>query len=229
MTMSRRARSTGNGSGAGAGTTGAEPDKAKKAARLASTAPPDAIQSVRTPSRLASTAPPDAIPSERAKPVTIPPPPMTAKAPPRPTPGLMALRADPAVSEQATQAKANITIKDATSDDDTVAETAKKKFKLSTGEVVDVNTASVSMKRALLKELRAADAKAKKRGRTTNSDERDIAKQLQARLRKAGLERAKVTAVATKPGQEADLRIECVPVGRIAKVCKAICGKPKRR
>jgi len=122
-----------------------------------------------------------------------------------------------------------VAIKEATPEDDTVAEVAKKTFKLASGQVVDMKTASVSEKRALLKELRAGDKKGKKRGRTTSSDERALAKDLQARLRKVGLERAKVTAVATKPGQESDLRIECVPAGRIESVCKAICGKPKRR
>jgi hypothetical protein len=42
------------------------------------------------------------------------------------------------------------------------------------------------------------------------------------RLRQLGLERARVTAVATKPGQGADLRVEHVPASKVDLLKKAI-------
>jgi hypothetical protein len=41
-------------------------------------------------------------------------------------------------------------------------------------------------------------------------------------LRELGLERARVTAVATKPGQPADVRIERVPLERLGVLKKAL-------
>jgi hypothetical protein len=44
------------------------------------------------------------------------------------------------------------------------------------------------------------------------------------RLHQLGLDRARVTAVATKPGQGSDLRFEHIPVAQIDALKKAIGG-----
>lgn len=61
-----------------------------------------------------------------------------------------------------------------------------------------------------------------RRGRSTTEDERTLAALLERRLRQLGLERAKVEAVATTPGQPADLRFTGIPVDRIDVLKKAI-------
>lgn len=60
------------------------------------------------------------------------------------------------------------------------------------------------------------------RGRTTTEDERRLAALIEERLHQLGLDRARVTAVATKPGQGADLRFEHVPAAQVDALKKAI-------
>ena len=59
-------------------------------------------------------------------------------------------------------------------------------------------------------------------GRHSTADERAFAALLEKRLHQLGLERARVTAVATKPGQGSDLRFEHIPVAQIDVLKKAI-------
>ncbi len=68
----------------------------------------------------------------------------------------------------------------------------------------------------------SAPAAKKQRGRTTSADERALATLLQRRLRQLGLERATVTAVATKPGQGSDLRFEHIPAANVSALAKAV-------
>ena len=68
---------------------------------------------------------------------------------------------------------------------------------------------------------RKAGANAKPKPRTTK-DERDLAAFLQRHLRKLGLDRARVVAVATKPGQGADLRFEGIPASKVDLLKKGI-------
>ena len=49
-----------------------------------------------------------------------------------------------------------------------------------------------------------------------------LAEKLQARLRELGLDQASVTAVATKPGQPAHVRIQSVPIDRLSVLKKAL-------
>jgi hypothetical protein len=63
---------------------------------------------------------------------------------------------------------------------------------------------------------------AAERGRSTTEDERTFAALLERRLRQLGVERAKVEAVATKPGQAAELRLAGIPVDQIDLLKKAI-------
>ena len=60
------------------------------------------------------------------------------------------------------------------------------------------------------------------RGRTTTAEERTFAALLERRLHQLGAERARVTAVATKPGQGADLRFEHIPAAAIDALRQAI-------
>lgn len=76
---------------------------------------------------------------------------------------------------------------------------------------------------AVRHERRAAQpAGTKSRGRTTSVQERELAALLQRRLHQLGLDRAVVTAVATKPGQGADLRFEHIPAAAVDELRKAI-------
>ncbi|MDB5217433.1 MAG: hypothetical protein JWO86_5360 [Myxococcaceae bacterium] len=59
-------------------------------------------------------------------------------------------------------------------------------------------------------------------GRHSTEEERTFAALLEKRLHQLGLERARVTAVATKPGQGSDLRFEHIPVAQIDILEKAI-------
>jgi hypothetical protein len=69
------------------------------------------------------------------------------------------------------------------------------------------------------------NGKAPQRGRTTSAEERELADLLQRRLRKLGLDRAVVTAVATKPGQGADLRFEHIPAAKVDLLSRGIAKK----
>lgn len=111
----------------------------------------------------------------------------------------------------------------ATPDADSATSLAKAVRKLPSGKKLDARTASVRDLREAAKDLRDAGSKGKKpRGRTTTTAERAEAAKLAAILHKAGLSRVRVTAVATKPGQGADLRIERVPVAQLAAFRKAL-------
>jgi hypothetical protein len=85
---------------------------------------------------------------------------------------------------------------------------------LPSGKRINPRKASVRKIERAARELRhsrGSDGRAH-RGRSTTADERAYAVRLEERLRRAGLERATVEAVATKPGQIADLRIAHVPI-----------------
>ena len=107
----------------------------------------------------------------------------------------------------------------------------KKSIALPGGRSLDLHAASANAIEEAAKTIRhGVAAKAGKRGgtgkaargRTTSADERALAELLQRKLHKLGLERARVTAVATKPGHESDLRIEHIPLSKIDALKSAI-------
>jgi hypothetical protein len=115
------------------------------------------------------------------------------------------------------RALALVTLARATPEADSARLLENTKRKLPSGKHLDVAKASVNELKAAAKELRAAASTgARSRGRTTTPEERTHAAALQAALHAAGLHGARVSAVATKPGQEADLRIERVPISAVA-------------
>jgi hypothetical protein len=117
---------------------------------------------------------------------------------------------------------------DATPDADTVAALAKGVVKLPDGTELHIPDASANEIRKAAKLFRAANSKgtgvepARRRGRTTTPEERAKAEALERRLRERGLDRVKVTAVATKPGRAADVRIEHMPLDQLAALKKAL-------
>lgn len=117
---------------------------------------------------------------------------------------------------------------DATPELDTVTQLAKGTLKLPGGGELHVPKASAAEIRNAAKLVRAGSAKAsdtpakRARGRTTTPNERAIAAKLQARLRELGLDQASVTAVATKPGQPAHVRIQSLPIDRLSVLKKAL-------
>ena len=118
---------------------------------------------------------------------------------------------------------------EATPQDDTPADIVGSKVKRPGGELVDVSKVSANEALRIAKEIRAERAggggSGKVRGRTALPAERARAAELQRRLVAAGLRRATVTAVATRPGQPSDLRIEHIPVAELERLCKALCSK----
>lgn len=106
---------------------------------------------------------------------------------------------------------------------------SKKKLKLASGRVLDLEAAKPSeiLDAAKAERLRRQrDGKAR-RGRTTTAEERALAGEIEKALHAAGVAEAKVEALATKPGQAANLRIERVPIDRIAALRTAL-GAAKR-
>jgi hypothetical protein len=99
------------------------------------------------------------------------------------------------------------------------------RIKLRSGRVLDPEVANANELLAAAKEERAAARGAAKpvRGVTTSREERAFAKKLEEALRAAGIEGARVVAVA-RPGASADLRIERVPIGS-AEALHRVLGK----
>lgn len=121
------------------------------------------------------------------------------------------------------RALALVTLARATPEADSAKLLENASRKLPSGRAIDVAKASANEIKAAAKELRAAGrTSARPRGRTTTSEERSRAAALQAALHAAGLLGARVTAVATRPGQEASLRIEHVPISATAKLRAAL-------
>ena len=111
----------------------------------------------------------------------------------------------------------------ATPEADSAAQLETKTRKLPSGKRLDLSKASTREIESATRELRAAKPAAKpSRGRTTTPEEKERATALQTALRKNGLARARAVAVATKPGQPADLRIDRVPLTELAALRRAL-------
>ncbi|MEJ7729022.1 MAG: hypothetical protein WKG00_07400 [Polyangiaceae bacterium] len=122
-------------------------------------------------------------------------------------------------------ALALVTLCKATPEDDTPEQLVGRRIPLPSGKVLDVDKSSTREKREAAKELLAG--RGIKGARTASLQERAVAADAQKKLRAAGLERATVQALATRPGQPSDLRIDGVPVPALPTLCTALCGKPK--
>lgn len=61
-----------------------------------------------------------------------------------------------------------------------------------------------------------------RRGRTSTPEERALAHRIEAHLHVHGVRSAKVRALATKPGQESNLRIEGIPFSKLGVLAKAL-------
>lgn len=112
----------------------------------------------------------------------------------------------------------------ATPEADSPSTLAAAKLSLPTGAKLDVKSSSTRDLRNAAKSIRATQARETppKRGRTTTSEERALATKLEEALHTLGLPAARVTAVATKPGKPADIRIDRIPVASLALLQKAI-------
>jgi hypothetical protein len=122
-------------------------------------------------------------------------------------------------------ALALVTLCKATPEDDTPEELVGRRIQLPSGGVLDVDRSSTREKREAAKELLAG--RGIKGARTASLEERAVAADAQRKLRAAGLERARVQALATRSGQPSDLAIAGVPVPALATLCTALCGKPQ--
>jgi hypothetical protein len=98
------------------------------------------------------------------------------------------------------------------------------KMLLPSGKVFDAASATPAEARMEAKALRQArrGPSQRGRGRTTTRDERTLAATIQAKLHKHGLREARATAVAGKPGGVSHLRIERIPMDRLAALATAL-------
>jgi hypothetical protein len=140
-----------------------------------------------------------------------------------------AMTREQALAMGQTKAMAMVNLAAATPEDDTAAGLfRKKRIALPGGGEVSPRTASavaIDAAAAVIRRGRVAKTGgAAKRGpgRTTTEEERTLAAMLERQLHKLGLDRARVTAVATKPGQGADLRFERIPAAQVDLLKKAI-------
>jgi len=140
-----------------------------------------------------------------------------------------AMTREQALTMGQTKATAMVNLAAATPEDDTAAGLYRKKsVALPGGRKVSPRTASAleieSAAAAVRREKATKKNGAGKRGvgRTTTAEERALAAMLEKQLHKLGLERARVTAVATAAGQGADLRFERIPAAKVDLLKKAI-------
>ena len=137
-----------------------------------------------------------------------------------------AMTREQALSMGQTKAMAMVSLAAATPEADTAAGLfLKKSVKLPGGRAVSPRSATareLERAAAAIRHSRSDDGAKARRGRTTTPDERALAALLQKSLHTHGLDRARVTAVATKPGQGADLRFEHIPAAKVDVLKKAI-------
>jgi len=130
-----------------------------------------------------------------------------------------------AVAMGSKKAMAMVALAAATPQDDTPGGLYRKKtLILPGGKSLSPRTASANeIARAATAVRRAkSDGEHHGRGRTTTPDERALAELLERKLHKLGIEGARVTAVATKPGQGANLRFEGIPAAKVDVLKRAI-------
>jgi hypothetical protein len=134
----------------------------------------------------------------------------------------LSMTREQAIEMGQTKAMAMVSLADATPEADTPAGLYRKKaVALPGGKKISPRAASANELEEAATRLRQARG-GSRRGRTTTPDERASAGRLEARLHALGLRAARVTAVATKPGQGADLRIEHIPVAKLDVLKKAL-------
>jgi hypothetical protein len=116
------------------------------------------------------------------------------------------------------------TLAEATPEEDSPAGLYRRKSVAVPGEAsITPRTASAREIERAAKAIRQhASAGGARRGRSTTEDERALAALLERRLHQLGLASARVEAVATKPGQVAELRFSGIPVDSVDVLKKAI-------
>lgn len=142
-----------------------------------------------------------------------------------------AMTREQALSMGQQKAMAMVSLAAATPEADTAAGLYRKKsvalpdgrsFSPRSASASAIEEAATAVRQHVAAKARGAAKSGRGRGRTTTPEERSLASLLETRLRQLGLDRARVTAVATKPGQGADLRIERVPASKVDLLKKAI-------
>ena len=105
---------------------------------------------------------------------------------------------------------------------DTPAAIYRKGVRTPSGKTVSKTSSARAIDEASKEFRQARKGSTRGRGRTTTADERALATKIERTLRAAGIKTAKVTAVASLPGREANLRIEGVPIGKRDALAKAL-------
>jgi hypothetical protein len=132
-----------------------------------------------------------------------------------------------AIAMGQSKAIAMVALADATPAADTPRELFEKGLVVR-GRALDPKKASVRAIEEAAKRIRATRPQTR-RGRTTTAEERAFAERVEKAMHALGLSRASVSAVATKPGRGADLRIEHAPIADAAAVAKALSRALHRR
>lgn len=108
---------------------------------------------------------------------------------------------------------------------DTPAGLARRGVRTPSGKSVTKKSSARAIDEASKEFRRIAKGKKRGRGRTTTADEQAIATAIQNALHRAGVKTAKVRAVASQPGKEANLRIEGIPMSARPKLAAALRAK----
>lgn len=123
------------------------------------------------------------------------------------------------------QSKANalIGLSEATPEADSATTLSRKrKLRLPGGESLDVTAASGRQVEQAATAIRRAKSRGgEAAGKTVTAEEAEAASVLQASLRKLGVVRAKVVAVATRPGAAAEIRIAGLTAAQLPLLRKA--------
>ncbi|CAN5811392.1 hypothetical protein BH09MYX1_BH09MYX1_53050 [soil metagenome] len=105
---------------------------------------------------------------------------------------------------------------------DTPAGIYRRGVRSPSGKAVGKGSSAREINEASKEFRQAARGAHRSRGRSTMPAERDFAARVQAALHTAGVMTAKVLAVASVPGKEANLKIEGVPVSKSAVLARAL-------
>jgi hypothetical protein len=120
------------------------------------------------------------------------------------------------------KAAAFVRLAEATPAADTPAGLYRRGVRALSGKAVTRASSARAINEASKEFRQAARGGQRGRGRTTTPEERALAARVESALHKAGLKTAKVVAVASVPGREANLRIEGVPISKAAVLARAL-------
>lgn len=132
------------------------------------------------------------------------------------------LTREQAVAMGQSKAAAFARLAEATPTADTPAALYRRGVRTPSGKTITKASSTRAIDEASKEFRQAAHGSKRGRGRTTTPEERAVAAGIERKLHAAGVKTAKVRALATVPGKEANLRIDGVPVSQRNRIAKAL-------